>query len=165
MMLVMCRPRMRRVERVAVTVFALGLVVLVAACEKSKGAAAGKQAPAAPPPAVVVADVLQKTVPIYFEFVARTDAVDTIQLRARVQAYLIGQHFEEGRMVAKDQLLFTMDSREYEAKVRYAQGQLAKAKAQLAFALLTRGKREHQETQTQHPGPKPSLFTGMRTLR
>ena len=32
----------------------------------------GKQAAASPPPAVVVADVVQKTVPIYSEYVAQT---------------------------------------------------------------------------------------------
>jgi membrane fusion protein (multidrug efflux system) len=113
----------------------LGLLALaLAACEKGKGKAADKQAPAGPPPAVVVAEVLQKTVPIYFEFVARTDAVDTIEIRARVQAYLTAQHFQEGTLIAKDQLLFTLDPRQYEAQLRQARGQVAKAKADLAYA-------------------------------
>ena len=40
--------------------------------------------PGPPPPAVVVAEVVQKTVPIVSEFVARTDAVQTVEIKARV---------------------------------------------------------------------------------
>ncbi len=115
----------------------LGLGVLVltlAACEKAKGKAADRHAPAGPPPAVVVAEVLQKTVPIYFEFVARTDAVATVEIRARVEAYLLEQHFQEGTLVKKDQVLFSLDRRQYEAQFRQARGQLSKAKADLAYA-------------------------------
>ena len=89
---------------------------------------------APPPPAVVVAEVVQKTVPIYSEFVARTDAVNTVEIRARVQAVLAAQHFTEGTMVKKDQLLFTLDKREYEAQLQQAKAQLAKAEADLAYA-------------------------------
>lgn len=110
------------------------LLLAVVACEKGKGKAAEKQAPAGPPPAVVVAKVVQKSVPIYMEFVARTDAVETIEIRARVEAFLSEQHFQEGTLVKKDQLLFTLDKRQYEAQLRQARGQLAKARAELSFA-------------------------------
>ncbi|HSB79451.1 MAG TPA: efflux RND transporter periplasmic adaptor subunit [Candidatus Methylomirabilis sp.] len=112
------------------------LVVLAAmlpGCERGKTAVSAK-APAGPPPAVMVTEVVQKTVPIYLEFVARTDAVETVEIRARVQAYLQGQHFQEGTVVRKDQVLFTLDKQQYEAQLRQARGQLAKAKADLAFA-------------------------------
>ncbi len=102
-------------------------------CERGKSAASAK-GPAGPPPTVMVAEVIQKTVPIYFEFVARTDAVETVEIRARVQAYLEGQHFQEGTLVKKDQVLFTLDKRQYEAQLRQARGQLAKAKADLAYS-------------------------------
>ena len=87
---------------------------------------------------MVVAEVIQKTVPIYSEFVAQTDAKETVEIRARVQAFLEAQHFTEGTMVKKDQLLFTLDKREYEAK-------LLQAKADLDVALARLGKAETDE--------------------
>ena len=112
---------------------ALLVAGLLAGCGEGKSAAE-KKAPAPPPPAVVVAEVVQRTVPIRSEFVARTDAQDTVEIRARVQAFLEQQHFTEGTMVKKDQLLFTLDKREYEAQLRQGRAQLAKAQADLAFA-------------------------------
>jgi membrane fusion protein, multidrug efflux system len=127
-------PRLRRRGTRATCLFGAGLLILaIAGCEKVKGKAAEKP-PAGPPPAVVVSPVVQRTVPIYYEFVARTDAVETVEIRARVQAYLLDQHFQEGILVKKDQLLFTLDKRQYEAQLRQARGQLVKAKADLAFA-------------------------------
>ena len=67
---------------------------------------------------------IQKTVPIYSEFVAQTDAKETVEIRARVQAFLEAQHFTEGTVVKKDQLLFTLDKREYEAKLLQAKAEL-----------------------------------------
>ncbi len=93
---------------------------------------------APPPPTVVVAEVVQKTVPIYGEFVAQTDARETVEIRARVQAFLEAQHFTEGTIVKKDQLLFTLDKREYEAK-------LQQAKAELEVAMARLGKAETDE--------------------
>ncbi len=115
----------------AFLVAVLGAALL--GCERGNSAASAK-APPAPPPAVVVTEVVQKSVPIYLEFVARTDAVETVEIRARVQAYLLGQHFQEGTVVQKDQLLFTLEKQQYEAQLRQARGQLAKAKADLAYA-------------------------------
>ena len=73
---------------------------------------------------MVVAEVVQKTVPIYSEFVAQTDARETVEIRARVQSFLDAQHFTEGTIVKKDQLLFTLDKREYEAKLLQAKAEL-----------------------------------------
>ncbi|MCU0940217.1 MAG: efflux RND transporter periplasmic adaptor subunit [Burkholderiaceae bacterium] len=116
---------------------ALGVVWLAAAlagCDRGKEAEPAKSAAAAPPPAVVVADVVQKTVPIYSEFVAQTDARETVEIRARVQAFLEAQHFTEGTIVKKNQLLFTLDKREFEAKLQQAKAQLAIAQARLGKA-------------------------------
>jgi membrane fusion protein (multidrug efflux system) len=94
-----------------------------------------KKASAAPAVPVVVATVVQKTVPIVAEFTARTDAKDTVDLRARVEAFLDGIHFQEGRPVKQGQVLFTLDKRKYEADLQNARAQLAKAKAELVFAM------------------------------
>jgi membrane fusion protein (multidrug efflux system) len=120
-------------------VAALGVVslaVALAGCDRGKEAGQAKPAAAAPPPppAVVVTDVVQKTVPIYSDFVAQTDARETVDIRARVQAFLDAQHFTEGTIVKKNQLLFTLDKREYEAKLQQAKAQLAVAQARLGKA-------------------------------
>ncbi len=115
------------------------LAVPLAGCGGEKEADKAKQAAAAPPPpAVLVAEVVRKTVPIYGEFVAQTDAKETVEIRARVQAYLDAQHFAEGTLVKKDQLLFTLDKREYESK-------LLQAKAELEGAMARLGKTEVDE--------------------
>jgi RND family efflux transporter MFP subunit len=96
---------------------------------------AEREKAAAPPPVpVVVTPVIQKTVPIFSEFTAQADARDTVELRARVESFLEGIHFEEGRPVKKGQLLFTLDKRKYEAEVQSAKAQVAKAQADLEFA-------------------------------
>ncbi len=119
-------------------VTALGMAWLagsLVACDSGKEADKAKQAAAAPPPpAVVVAEVVQKTVPIYSEFVAQTDAKETVEIRARVQSFLDAQHFTEGTIVKKGQLLFTLDKREYEAKLLQAKAQLEGAQARLGKA-------------------------------
>ena len=121
----------------AKVVTALGVVwlaVSLTACDRGKEAEKKQAAPAPPPPDVVVAEVIQKTVPIYSEFVAQTDAKETVEIRARVPAFLEAQHFTEGTVVKKDQLLFTLDKSEYEAQLLQAKAQLAKAQADLSFA-------------------------------
>jgi membrane fusion protein (multidrug efflux system) len=110
------------------------LVLASSACQKDKEAGKGQAGPAPPPPTVVVAEVVQRTVPIYSEFVGRTEAQDTVEIRARVQAVLAAQHFTEGTIVKKDQVLFTLDKREYEAQRQQARAQMAKAEADLSLA-------------------------------
>lgn len=99
--------------------------------EKAKADAA---AAAGAPVSVVVAPVQQKTVPIYIELTARADATETVDIRARVKAFLQAQQYQEGTMVKKGQVLFTLDPREYQAQSQQAKAQLAKAEADLAQA-------------------------------
>jgi membrane fusion protein (multidrug efflux system) len=91
-------------------------------------------AAAVPPPAVIVEAVDQKTVPIYSEFVGQTKALETVQLRARVEGVLQKVHFAEGSAVRKGQLLFSIDKRPFEAALQSANAALAKATSDLAQA-------------------------------
>ena len=121
--------------RLAAAVAVVAVAASLAACDRGKDADPAKQAAAAPPPpGVVVAEVVQRTVPIYSEYVAQTEARDTVEIRARVQAFLEAQHFEEGTIVKKDQVLFTLDKREYETKLLQAKADLDVAKAKLGKA-------------------------------
>jgi RND family efflux transporter MFP subunit len=85
--------------------------------------------PAGPPPAVVVMPVQQKTVPIYGEYVARTEARESVEIKARVEGYLEKISFKEGSQVKAGQLLFLIDQRPYKAALQDARGQLAQAQA------------------------------------
>jgi membrane fusion protein (multidrug efflux system) len=79
---------------------------------------------------VVAATVVQKTVPVYVEYVGETEAKETVDLRARVQGYLTEMRFQEGGLVRSNDLLFVIDPRPFEAD-------LAKAKADLDNMLAT----------------------------
>src|SRR6185312_9967293 len=83
---------------------------------------------------VVVAPVVQKTVPLLTELTARTDATASVEIRARVKAFLASQNYTEGTVVQAGQVLFTLDKREYEAQLMQAKAQLAKAQADLTQA-------------------------------
>lgn len=103
------------------------------------GAGCGKTSPEhaaakAPPPSVVVASVNQRTVPIYSEFVGQTRAIETVELRARVEGVLQKVYFREGSPVRKGQLLFTIDKRPFQAALQSAKALNAKAVADLAQA-------------------------------
>jgi RND family efflux transporter MFP subunit len=80
-------------------------------------------------PAVVVTPVLPQTVPISREFVARTEARETVEIRARVEGFLEKVFFKEGSKVKAGQLIFLIDQRPYKAALQDARGQLAQAKA------------------------------------
>lgn len=107
--------------------------LLLCGCGEKKPEAAAKGT-SGPAVQVVAAAVRQETVPVYTEITARTDSPETVNIEARVAAFLKSQHFEEGRQVQKDQLLFTLDDREYVAKLQQAKASLAKAEADLASA-------------------------------
>ena len=119
------------------SVMAAGLLVSVvsilgAAC--GFGAPTKLQASAPPPAAVVIADVEQRTVPIFSEFVGQTKAYETVEVRARVEGVLNKIYYTEGAVVNKGELLVTIDKREYQANVQTAKAAQSKAEADLAQA-------------------------------
>ena len=124
--------RPTRPLNIAVTVtVAVASILLIGCGSKDAGAVAAAASPAV---SVVVAPVVQKTVPLFTELTARTDANDSVDIRARVKAFLKTQSYAEGTIVKAGQVLFTLDSREYEAQLMQAKAQMAKAQADLAQA-------------------------------
>lgn len=93
-----------------------------------------QQAPRQYLPPVTVAPVQQQTVPVYLDFVGNLKAVQEVEIRARVEGYLIKRAFRDGADVNRGDLLFVIDPREYEAELERAQAQLAKDRAALAYA-------------------------------
>src|SRR5216684_6122291 len=86
------------------------------------------------PPDVAVAQVEQKDVPIYGEWIGTLDGFTNADVRAQVAGYLLRQGYQEGAFVKKGQLLFEIDPRPFQAALDQAEGQLAQATAQLANA-------------------------------
>lgn len=86
------------------------------------------------PPEVSVAPALLREVGDTDEFTGRLQAVDTVQVRPRVDGYVESVHFQEGALVKKGQLLFQIDPRPYQAEVDRLAANLAQARAELALA-------------------------------
>jgi membrane fusion protein (multidrug efflux system) len=120
--------------RLKIAAFAATTTILMTGCGGAAKEEKGASTPAAPAVSVVVAPVVQKTVPLITELTARTDATESVDIRARVKAYLQAQSYTEGTMVKAGQVLFTLDKREYEAQLMQAKAQLAKAQADLGQA-------------------------------
>jgi RND family efflux transporter MFP subunit len=97
---------------------------------------AQKKAPGAVAPQVQVAPVVQKDVSIYSEWVATLDGYVNAQIQPQVSGYLIKQDYQEGSFVHKDDVLFEIDPRPFQAVLDQAKAQLAQAEAQLGNATL-----------------------------
>ena len=87
-----------------------------------------------PPASVQVIQVIQQDIPLVEEFVGQTYGLFDIAIQARVDGFLEGMHFEEGKLVKKGQLLYTIDPQPFQAKLAGAQSQLAEANTMLAKA-------------------------------
>ena len=72
---------------------------------------------AAPPPAVLVQPAEQMPIAGQSEFIGRVAAVDKVELRARVKGFLGPRKFDDGDMVKKDQVVFTIEPETYQAAV------------------------------------------------
>jgi RND family efflux transporter MFP subunit len=77
----------------------------------------------------VVASVEKQTVPVTLEFVGTTASVRAVDIRARVEGYLIERSFVEGNDVKQGQLLYQIDPRPFEDEVESARGALAASRA------------------------------------
>lgn len=107
------------------------LMLITAGCGN-----ASKATGPAPPMPVEVAEVIQRDVPIYSEWVATLDGYVNAEIRPRVSGHIIRQNYVEGSMVSKDQVLFEIDPRPFRASLHQAKAQLAQAQAQLGKATL-----------------------------
>jgi len=90
-----------------------------------------KEAPPPPPPEVQVTEVVRKDVPIYIELVGATLGSQDIEIRSRVEGYLVSMDFIEGSFVKKGQLLYRIDPQPLEAALAETKADLATAQARL----------------------------------
>ncbi|WP_366140474.1 efflux RND transporter periplasmic adaptor subunit [uncultured Tateyamaria sp.] len=86
------------------------------------------------PPPVTAAKPVVKTIVEDDEFVGRFAASAEVDVRARVSGFLDEIHFTDGSLVAKDQLLFTIDQRQFRTALRQARAQIDVAEATFTFA-------------------------------
>lgn len=103
------------------------ILPLIVACEK-------KPPFTPPPPTVTVEQPVRRTVTDHLDFSGNTRAVNTVQLRARVEGILEKVLFRDGDTVKKDQLLFVIQRNTYEARVQQAEGNVMTQRALLAHA-------------------------------
>ena|SRR6516162_3588783 len=89
---------------------------------------------AAPPPAVLVQPAELRSMTKLAEFVGRAEALEKVDLRARVQGFLGARLFKDGDDVKEGQIVFTIEKDPFEATVDQRKAQLASAQATLANA-------------------------------
>ena len=110
--------------------FGILLPLLLVGCGKEK------VAPPPPPPSVGVAPAAVRGVSQSYGFVGRIKAIETVQLRARVEGFLERVLFREGDDVKAGQLLYQIEKEQFQAQVDEAQANLAAAQAKTVNAQL-----------------------------
>ena len=112
------------------------LFIVLSACEQ-------QIAHEMPPPAVLVETISNKPINPGFDFVGRTEAVEDVNIRSRVEGYLLQVRFTEGEVIDKDTLLFEIDPQPYRADAARAKAELARAHAEMTVARknFSRGKK------------------------
>ena len=93
------------------------------------GCAPKSAPPPPPPPEVSVLKVAAAPITAFEQYVAQTEAVDTVEIRARVGGILERQAFQDGSQVKKGDLLFVVDQQPYITALAQAKAALAQAQA------------------------------------
>lgn len=95
------------------------------------------------PPKVMVMPAIAQPMTDYDEFVGRTEAFESVEVRSRVSGFLQSIDFADGSFVEKDQLLATIEPDQYQAihDQSLAMVELQKTKFELAMSVLARSKK------------------------
>lgn len=115
----------------------LAVLLALAACDRSAEVRAAPR-----PPSVTVVAAARHRVPVYGEYIGQTEAVKTVEVRARVEGFLERQAVADGATVEAGDLLFVIDAGPFEAALRQAQANVGRSTAQLhqaEAALVQRG--------------------------
>lgn len=102
----------------------LWLFVLLAACQQAQTAL-----PPPPLPQVTVSQPVAREVVEWDEYTGRLEAVESVEVRARVNGYLQSIHFTDGAIVRKGTLLFVIDPRPYQEELYRATAAVEQAMA------------------------------------
>jgi membrane fusion protein, multidrug efflux system len=90
-----------------------------------------------PPPTVIVDKVVNQDLASTETFTGRIEAIDTVEIRARISGFLKARNFVEGAGVKKGSLLFEIEREPFEIALAQANANLANAKAALTLAQQT----------------------------
>ncbi len=107
--------------------FFIGLLLLAGCSEK-------KPPPHSPSYPVRIATAEKKSAPVFLEALGHVESIASVEIRSRIEGELTGVFFTQGQEVKQGDLLFTIDSKPYEAAVKEAQGALDQSLANLALA-------------------------------
>ena len=122
-----------RKKRSLLTV-AVAAALVIGGVSYSHHASAAVKPAEQPAPSVSVATVATKQETIWTAFSGRLEAVDQVEVRARISGAVQAVHFKEGGLVKEGDLLVTIDPAPYQAEVDRAQAQVAAASARATFA-------------------------------
>jgi multidrug efflux system membrane fusion protein len=111
---------------------ALACLLTLSGCAKKSTEAAGPPQQFAP--LVTVARATAHDVPVYLEEIGRSGAFESVTVTPQISGRITERHFQDGAELKKDELLFTIDPRPYQAQLDSAQAQLAQSKAALDLA-------------------------------
>ena len=108
--------------------FPILITLIAASCSH---APTPKPAPSFP---VEIGQAVQQNTPIFIEALGHVESITSIEIRSRIEGELTGVFFTQGQEVKQGDLLFTIDSKPYEAALKQAQGTLEESLANLALA-------------------------------
>ncbi|KQY85304.1 efflux RND transporter periplasmic adaptor subunit [Pelomonas sp. Root1444] len=131
-------PRSNRIPRRAGLIAGAAALVALGAvgfAQFGSGPAQADPAAAAPPATPVsVAQVVSQDVAAWNEFSGRLEAVERVDVRARVSGAVQAVHFREGSLVKAGDLLVTIDPAPYQAEVARLEAQVAAAQARVTYS-------------------------------
>ena len=108
----------------------LALLVSVTSCKR-------QPPPPPPPPTVTVARPVHREVIEWDEYTGRLDAVESVEVRARVGGLIMSTPFQEGAIVKKGDLLVEIDARPFQAELDSKIAAEKQAEAQVQLAQIT----------------------------
>jgi membrane fusion protein, multidrug efflux system len=116
------------------TAMLLAIVLGIAGCGEMQNPSSAAAAPQMPAPPVTVASAVARDVPVYLDEIGKSQAMESVTVTPQVAGRITERLFEDGAQLKKDQPLFTIDPRPYQAQLDAAQAQLAQSRAALDLA-------------------------------